>query len=96
MLNMVAERMRKRLRAAFATLSLCILRRNHENEISQSLYNLFCLTLSMTILSACGNKEPSANSNPSSASGGGTQSENAQNSDAPEEDAPSIELADMG
>lgn len=57
---------------------------------------LFCLTLSMTILSACGNKEPSANSNPSSASGGGTQSENAQNSDAPEEDAPSIELADMG
>ena len=39
MLNMVAERMRKRLRAAFATLSLCILRRNHENEISQSLYN---------------------------------------------------------
>ena len=25
---------------------------------------LFCLTLSMTILSACGNKEPSANSNP--------------------------------
>ena len=56
---------------------------------------LFCLTLSMTILSACGNKEPSANSNPSSASGGGTQSENAQNSDAPEEDAPSIELADM-
>lgn len=80
--NMVAERMRKRLSAAFAALSLCILRRNHENEISQSLYFtiLFCLTLSMTILSACGNKEPSTNSNPSSASGGGTQSENAQNS----------------
>lgn len=56
---------------------------------------LLCLTLSMTILSACGDKEPNANSNPSSASGGSTQSENAQNSDAPEEDAPSIELADM-
>ena len=45
---------------------------------------LLCLTLSMTILSACGDKEPNANSNPSSASGGSTQSENAQNSDAPE------------
>ncbi len=56
---------------------------------------LLCLTLSITILSACGDKEPNANSNPSSASGGSTQSENAQNSDAPEEDAPSIELADM-
>ena len=56
---------------------------------------LLCLTLSMTILSACGDKEPNANSNPSSASGGSTQSENAQNSDAPEEDTPSIELADM-
>lgn len=57
---------------------------------------LLCLTLSITILSACGDKEPNANSNPSSASGGSMQSENAQNSDAPEEDAPSIELADMG
>ena len=46
---------------------------------------MLCLTLSMVLLSACGGKESSSNSNPSSASGNSSQDSNASEGDAPSE-----------